>query len=131
MADMKFITNLKTRDPDLFTAKQATQLKIHLKKLEEKLDPNHVYTLLEKSERDTKLVTLMTNVSRVGGCLLKFLHAVDNYMDKYRETKPKKDRLVSIQNEYETNLSELNRLETSIEKLTNILDDFRKRFDAA
>ncbi|CAF4135210.1 unnamed protein product [Rotaria sp. Silwood2] len=32
MADMKFITNLKTRDPDLFTSKQAVQLKIYLKK---------------------------------------------------------------------------------------------------
>ena len=131
MSDMKFITNLKTRDPDLFTSKQAIQLKIYLKKLEEKLDPNHIYSSLDKSERDTKLVALMTNVSRVGGGLLKFIHAIDNYMDKYRETKPKKDRLMSIQNEYETNLSELNRLETNIEKSTNILDDFRKRFDAA
>ncbi|CAF1548071.1 unnamed protein product [Rotaria magnacalcarata] len=131
MADMKFITNLKTRDPDLFTSKQAVQLKIYLKKLEEKLDPNHLYSTLEKSERDIKLVTLMTNVSRVGGSLLKFIHAIDNYMDKYRETKPKKERLLSIENDYENNLSELNRLEISIEKLTNILDDFRKRFDAA
>jgi len=131
MADMKFITNLKTRDPDLFFSKQASQLKIYLKKLEEKLDPNHIYSLFEKSQRDIKLVTLMTNVSRVGGGLLKFIQAVDNYMDKYRETKPKKDRLISIENDYETNLSELNRLEISIEKYTNILDDFRKRFDTA
>jgi dynein heavy chain len=128
---MKFITNLKTRDPDLFTSKQASQLKIYLKKLEEKLDPNHIYSLFEKSQRDIKLVTLMTNVSRVGGGLLKFIQAVDNYMDKYRETKPKKDRLMSIENDYETNLSELNRLEISIEKYTNILDDFRKRFYTA
>ena len=131
MADMKFITNLKTRDPDLFTSKQAVQLKIYLKKLEEKLDPNHLYSLLDKSERDRKLVQLMTNVSRVGGGLLKFIHAIDNYMDKYRETKPKKDRLISIENDYESNLSELNRLEINIEKATKILDDFRKRFDAA
>jgi dynein heavy chain len=131
MADMKFITNLKTRDPDLFTSKQAVQLKIYLKKLEEKLDPNHLYSLLNKSERDIKLVILMTNVSRVGGSLLKFIHAIDNYMDKYLEIKPKKDRLISIENEYEINLSELNRLEINIEKFTNILDDFRKRFDIA
>ncbi|UJR10037.1 hypothetical protein I4U23_014260 [Adineta vaga] len=131
MADMKFITNLKTRDPDLFTSKQATQLKSHLKKLEEKLDPNHLYSSMEKLDRDMKLVTLMINVSRVGGGLLKFLHAVDNYMDTYREIKPKKDRLLTIENDYETNLSELNRLESSIEKYTNILNDFRKRFDTA
>ena len=131
MADMKFITNLKTRDPDLFTSKQAVQLKIFLKKLEEKLDPNHLYTSLEKSERDAKLVNLMTNVSRVGGSLLKFINAVDHYMDQYRETKPKKDRLNAIETDYENNLSELNRLETNIEKATNILDDFRKRFDTA
>lgn len=131
MADMKFITNLKTRDPDLFTSKQAVQLKIYLRRLEEKLDPNHLYSGLERSERNIKLVTLMTNVSRVGGSLLKFIHAIDNYMDIYRETKPKKDRLLSIQNDYENNLIELNRLETSIEKLTNILDDFRHRFQNA
>lgn len=131
MADMKFITNLKARDPDLFTSKQAVQLKIYLKKLEEKLDPNHLYSLLDKSERDIKLVTLMTSVSRVGGGLLKFIHAIDNYMDKYRETKPKKDRLKAIEDDYEMNLSELNRLEMNIEKATNILDDFRKRFDTA
>ncbi|CAF4829118.1 unnamed protein product [Rotaria sp. Silwood1] len=131
MADMKFITNLKTRDPDLFTSKQAVQLKIYLKKLEEKLDSNHIYSLLEKSERNIKLVQLMINVSRVGGSLLKFIHAIDNYMDKYRETKPKKDRLLSIQNDYENNLLEINRLENSIEKLTNILNDFRKRFNIA
>jgi dynein heavy chain len=131
MTDMKFITNLKNRDPDLFTSKQAMQLKIYLKKLEEKLDPNHLYSLLEKSERDRKLVTLMTNVSRVGGSLLKFIHAVDHYMDKYREIKPKKDRLISIENDYEINLSELNRLEVNIEKFTNILENFRKRFDIA
>jgi dynein heavy chain len=131
MADMKFITNLKTRDPDLFTSKQAVQLKFYLKKLEEKLDPNHLYSLLEKSERDIKLVVLMTNVSRVGGSLLKFIHAVDHYMDKYREIKPKKDRLNSIENDYETNLAELNRLEINIDKFTNILEDFRKRFDTA
>ena len=131
MADMKFISHLKTRDPDLFTSKQAVQLRIHLKKLEEKLDPNRLYTLMEKSERDKKLVALMSNVSRVGGGLLKFIHAVDNYMEKYRETKPKKDRLVAIQNEYESNLSELTRLEASIEKLTATLDECRKRFDAA
>ncbi|CAF0910630.1 unnamed protein product [Adineta ricciae] len=131
MADMKFITNLKTRDPDSFTSKQATQLKIHLKKLEEKLDSNHLYSSLEKSDREMKLLTLMTNVSRVGGGLLKFIHAVDNYMDKYRETKPKKDRLLSIESDYETNLLELNRLESSIEKYTTLLNDSRKRFDAA
>ena len=131
MADMKFIGNLKTRDPDLFTSKQATQLKIYLKKLEEKLDPYHTYSLLDKSERDKKLVILMTSVSRVGGSLLKFIHAIDNYMDKYRETKPKKDRVVSIQNDYESNLSELNRLEISIEKLTNVLEDLRKKFNTA
>ena len=131
MADMKFITYLKTRDPDLFTSKQAVQLRIHLKKLEEKLDPNHLYTLMEKSERDKKLVTLMGNVSRVGGGLLKFIHAIDNYMEKYRETKPKKDRLIAIQYDYESNLSELTRLEASIEKLTSTLDECRKRFDAA
>jgi dynein heavy chain len=131
MADMKFISNLKTRDPDLFTSKQAVQLKIFLKKLEEKLDSTRVYSSLEKSERDIKLVQLMTTVSRVGGGLLKFIHAIDNYMDKYREIKPKKDRLISIENDYEINLSELNRLETNIEKTTNILNDFRKRFDAA
>ncbi|CAF1458544.1 unnamed protein product [Adineta steineri] len=131
MADMKFITNLKTRDPDLFTSKQAVQLKIYLKKLEEKLDPNHIYSLYDKSERDIKLLTLMSNVSRVGGSLFKFIHAIDNYMDKYRETKPKKDRLLSIENDYEINLTELNRLENHIEKSTNILDDFRKRFDIA
>ncbi|CAF4302818.1 unnamed protein product, partial [Adineta steineri] len=106
MADMKFITNLKTRDPDLFTSKQAVQLKIYLKKLEEKLDPNHIYSLYDKSERDNKLLTLMSNVSRVGGSLFKFIHAIDNYMDKYRETKPKKDRLISIENDYEINLTE-------------------------
>jgi dynein heavy chain len=131
MADMKFITNLKTRDPDLFTNKQAVQLKIFLKKLEEKLDSNHLYAMLDKNERDTKLVALMTNVSRVGGGLLKFIHAVDNYMDKYRETKPKKDRVAAILHDYESNANELNRLETSIEQLTNALEEFRKRFDAA
>lgn len=131
MADMKFITNLKTRDPNMFTSKQAVQLKIHLKKLEDNLDPNHLYSALEKSERNEKLVMLMTNVSRVGGSLLKFIHAIDNYMDKYREIKPKKDRLISIENDFENNLSELNRLEISIEKLTNTLGDFRKRFNAA
>ena len=131
MADMKFISHLKTRDPDLFTSKQAVQLRIHLKKLEEKLDPNRLYTLMEKSERDRKLVALMSNVSRVGGGLLKFIHAIDNYMEKYRETKPKKDRLVAIQHDYESNLSELTRLEASIEKLTSTLDECRKRFDAA
>lgn len=131
MADMKFISHLKTRDPDLFTSKQAVQLRIHLKKLEEKLDPNHLYTLMEKSERDRKLVALMSNVSRVGGGLLKFIHAIDNYMEKYRETKPKKDRLIAIQHDYESNLSELTRLEASIEKLTSTLDECRKRFDAA
>ncbi|CAF2718355.1 unnamed protein product [Rotaria sp. Silwood2] len=110
MADMKFITNLKTQ---------------------EKLDPNHMHSLSEKSERNIKLVILMTNVSRVGGSLLKFIHAIDNYMDIYRETKPKKDRLLSIENDYKNNLSELNRLEISIEKLTNVLNDFRKRFDTA
>ncbi|CAF3120936.1 unnamed protein product [Rotaria sp. Silwood2] len=99
MADMKFITNLKTQ---------------------EKLDPNHMHSLSEKSERNIKLVILMTNVSRVGGSLLKFIHAIDNYMDIYRETKPKKDRLSFIENDYENNLAELNRLELSIEKLTNI-----------
>ncbi|CAF4211976.1 unnamed protein product, partial [Adineta steineri] len=46
-------------------------------------------------------------------------------------TKPKKDRLLSIENDYEINLTELNRLENHIEKSTNILDDFRKRFDIA
>lgn len=131
MADMKFIANLKTRDPDLFTSKQAVQLKIYLKKLEEKLDPNHLYASLDKGERDVKLVTLMTTVSRVGGGLLKFIHAIDNYMDVYRETKPKKDRLHAIENDYESNLTELNRLEGNIEKATAILDDFRQRFDIA
>ena len=131
MADMKFISNLKTRDPDLFTSKQAVQLKIYLKKLEEKLDPNHLYALLDKAERDAKLVILMTTVSRVGGGLLKFIHAIDHYMEKYRETKPKKDRLHAIENDYESNLAELNRLEMNIEKATAILDDFRQRFDIA
>ena len=131
MADMKFISHLKTRDPDLFTSKQAVQLKVHLKKLEEKLDPNHLYSLLTKSERERKQVSLMGNVSRVGGGLLKFIHAVDNYMDKYRETKPKKDRLFAIQHDYESNVAELNRLEGSIDKSTQTLDEFRQRFDAA
>ena len=131
MADMKFINNLKSQDPDSFTSKQATQLKIFLKKLEDKLDPNHVYTLLEKNDRHSKLVNLMSNVSRVGGSLLKFIHAVDHFMDKYREIKPKKDRLATIENEYENNLSELTRLETSIDKLTKILDDYRQRFHSA
>lgn len=131
MVDMKFITNLKTRDPDLFTTKQAVQLKIYLKKLEEKLDPNHLYSLLEKSERNLKLVILMTNVSRVGGGLLKFIHAIDNYMDKYLEIKPKKERLNSIEYDYENNLTELNRLEINIEKFTNILEDFQKKFHKA
>ena len=131
MADMKFITHLKTRDPDLFTSKQAIQLKIHLKKLEEKLDPNHLHTHLEKSDRDQKFVIAMNSVSRVGGGLLKFLHAVDNYMDKYHETKPKKDRLQAIEHDYETNLSELSRLETSIDKLTQTLNECRQRFDTA
>ncbi|CAF2963576.1 unnamed protein product [Rotaria sp. Silwood2] len=82
--------------------------------LEEKLNPNHMYSLLEKSERSIKLVILMTNVSRVGGSLLKFIHAIDNYMDIYRETKPKKDRLLSIENDYKNNLFELNPLEINI-----------------
>ena len=131
MSDMKFITNLKTRDPDLFTSKQSIQLKIHLRKLEEKLDPNRLYGQFEKEEHDRKLLVLMNNVSRVGGGLLKFIYAVDHYMDKYREIKPKKDRLATLQHEYETNLSELTRLESSIEKLTEILNESRKRFDTA
>ncbi|CAF4317720.1 unnamed protein product, partial [Rotaria sp. Silwood2] len=52
--------------------------------------------------------------SRVGGSLLKFIHAIDNYMDIYRETKPKKDRLLSIENDYKNNLFELNPLEINI-----------------
>jgi dynein heavy chain, axonemal len=131
MADMKFIGNLKSRDPDLFTGRQAVQLKIHLKKLEEKLDPNHLYNHVDRSTRHSQLVTLMTSVSRVGGGLLKFIHAIDNYMDRYYEMKPKKDRLVSIQHDYESNLLELTRLESSIEKSSQTLTEYRQRFDTA
>jgi dynein heavy chain len=131
MADTKFITNLKTRDLSNFSSKEILQLKIHLNKLEEKLDPNRLFSHLIRHEREEKLVGAMNSVSRVGAGLLKFLFAVDHYVEKFNEIKPKKDRLKSLENEFETNRNELTKLETSIDKLSETLEEFRRRFDAA
>lgn len=69
----------------------------------------------------------MSNISRAGYGLLKFVSAVLKYCDTYREVKPKQDRVEFLQNDLEEKTKVLEYLRLEVEKLENELDELNTK----
>lgn len=111
MSDPYFLKSLQELNVDAITQAQVRAVKAHLKK-SNKLDD-------------------MASISKAGYGLLKFVQAVLGYCAVYREVKPKKERVETLQREYDTAMKNLQRLYTEISKLEEDLRKLNEKYEIA
>lgn len=70
----------------------------------------------------------MQTISKAGFGLLKFVRAVLGYCDVFKEVKPKRDRVIFLENELDLQVKTLDKLTTDINKLQEVLMDLNKKY---
>lgn len=69
----------------------------------------------------------MKDISKAGNGLLVYVKAVLGYCDVYKEVRPKKERVAYLENELESQISLLAKLNAEIERLEKQLFDLNEK----
>ncbi|GLH10276.1 Dynein heavy chain, cytoplasmic [Gryllus bimaculatus] len=109
MADSNFLKSLQETNCELITMHQIRAVKAHMKKTQ-KLDQ-------------------MKLISKAGFCMLKFIESVLAYCQVYREAKPKKDHVQSMEKERDRMETDLKELTQEIEMAKIELKKFANKYD--
>ncbi|XP_045502201.1 dynein axonemal heavy chain 10 [Colias croceus] len=111
MADPNFLRNLQEMNCDLITQNQVKAVKAHMKK--------------------SKKLDTMQQISKAGYGLLKFVIAVLGYCAVYKEVKPKKDKVESLEKEYTEACNYLASLNREIDRLQRTLNGLNTKYETA
>lgn len=109
MSEGGFLKSLMEMNCELITQKQVTKCRKHLK--EAKTSPE-----------------AMQNISKAGYGLLKFVNAVLNFCDVYKDIKPKKDRVEELERELESQIAMLEQLNTDIMQMEQLIADLNDKY---
>lgn len=109
MSEGGFLRSLMEMNCEVITPKQIARCKKHLK------------------EADTSYDS-MRSVSRAGFGLLKFVNAVLNFCEVYKDVKPKKDKVESLERELATQVAMLEKLNREIKEMEAILADLNEKY---
>lgn len=109
MSEGGFLKSLMEMNCDLISPKQVTKCKTHLKKADTNQDA-------------------MKLISKAGYGLLKFVTAVLTYCDVFKEVKPKKDRVEYLEMELDSQVKLLQKLNTEIKELEDLLADLNDKY---
>jgi dynein heavy chain len=103
MSDPKFLSSLKNLNVDELTLKQQSQIRAKLK-----VPTNNsiipvvfiiIFFFISTKQASTKM-SLMKDISKAGFGLLSFVEAVLKYCVVYREVKPKKEKVKTLENDF-------------------------------
>ncbi|XP_022902554.2 dynein axonemal heavy chain 10 [Onthophagus taurus] len=111
MSDPGFLKSLQELNADAITQNQQKAVRAHLK-TSKKLDD-------------------MQKVSKAGYGLLKFVDAVLGYCVVYKDIKPKKEKVESLQREFDAAMKILNKLYAEIAKLEDDLNKLNEKYEVA
>ncbi|XP_072767433.1 LOW QUALITY PROTEIN: dynein axonemal heavy chain 10-like [Anoplolepis gracilipes] len=111
MSDPGFVRNLQEMNCDQITLKQQQAVRAHLKKTD-KLDQ-------------------MQFISKAGYGLYKFVFAVLDYCDVYKEVKPKIDRVQVLETESEKLRRALEKEERELQRLEKTIEELNEKYDEA
>lgn len=111
MSDPYFLKSLLELNADQITQKQQAAVRAHMKR-SKKLDD-------------------MASISKAGYGLLKFVRAVLGYCVVYKEIKPKKDRVATLEKEFDDAKRSLDKLTKEIEALEAELAVLNDRYEVA
>lgn len=70
----------------------------------------------------------MQSISKAGFGLLKFVRAVLGYCEVFKEVKPKQERVIFLENELDSQVKMLNKLNNEIRSLETDLFDLNKKY---
>lgn len=112
MAETDFLKGLREFNAEGMTLSQVRTLKVLLKELK--------MTVEEMKEK-----------SRAGAGLLKFVMAVVGFSDVYREVKPKKDRVATLEKQFNAAVKESEDLNRNLADLEAMLQSLKERYDKA
>lgn len=112
MADSNFLKSLKEMDTDNIPMKNVNIVKYYLKQMN--------VTLEEMREK-----------SKAGAGLMKFVQAVVEYCEVYKDVKPKKEKVEKLEKEYNMTMADFDKINNQLTQLQQTLDALKDNYEKA